>query len=78
MESLITRTNMANRNRKITIAHRNRTELSIIALKNHSEDVKGFHIVSMISQLHSNIFIAVWVNSHVSITIQKTYKNLND
>jgi hypothetical protein len=69
---------MANRNRKITIAHRNRTELSIIALKNHSEEENGFQILSIISQLHSKIFIAVWVNSHVSITIQKTYKNLND
>jgi hypothetical protein len=50
---------MANRNRKITIAHRNRIELSIIALKNHSEEVNGFQILSIISQLHPKIFAAV-------------------
>lgn len=50
---------MANRNKNVITAHQNRTELSIIALKNHSGEVKGFQIVSIMSQVHSSMFIVV-------------------
>jgi phage regulator Rha-like protein len=59
LASFIVRIKAANRNKNIIIAVRNRKGLSIIVFKTHSAEVKGFHITSVIFQLHSIIFIAV-------------------
>ena len=59
LASFITQIRIDNRNKKITIAVQNRKELCRIVFKNHSEEVKELQIISEISQLHSNIFIAV-------------------
>ena len=50
---------MANRSNDIVIAVQNRKELCKIVLKIHSDEVSGFQIISMISQLHSSILMAV-------------------
>ena len=73
-ESLTTQISTANRNKKIIIAVQNRKELCKIVLKIHSDEVKGFQITSVISPLHSIIFIAACANSPVSIILQKYIK----
>jgi hypothetical protein len=62
---------MANRIKDIVIADRNQKELCKIVLTNHTDEEKGSQIMSTISQLHSNMFIAAWANSPVSMISQK-------
>jgi len=71
LASFMVQINIANRSKNITKAVRNRKELSRIVLKNHSTDVKGFQITSVIFQLHSIIFMAVCAKSPVSMILQK-------
>ena len=71
LASFIVQINMANHNKNIISAVQNRKELSRIVLKNHSADVNGFQITSVISQLHSKISMAVCANCPVSMILQK-------
>ena len=71
LASLITQISADIRIRNIIIALHSRMSLWNIVEKNHSEEVKGFHITSVISPLHSSTFIAAWANSPVSIISQK-------
>jgi hypothetical protein len=59
LASFIVRISTANRNRDTVIAVQNQKELCKIVLKNHTVESNGFQIISTISQLHSNKFIAV-------------------
>jgi hypothetical protein len=59
LASFIVRISIANRSKATVIAVQNRKELCIIVLKIPSDEVNGFQIISVISQLHSIIFIAV-------------------
>jgi phage regulator Rha-like protein len=59
LASFIVRIRTASRNRDTVMAVQNQKELCKIVLKNHAVEVKGFKIISEISQLHSNMFIAV-------------------
>ena len=68
--SFITRINTDSRTRNITIAVRNRTSLWKIPSKKDSAS-KGFQIASIISPLHSSMFMAAWVKSPVSMISQK-------
>ncbi len=68
--SFITRISTENHTRNIIIAVRNRTSFWNMPSKNDS-DSKGFQIASIISQLHSNMFTAVWAKSPVSMNSQK-------
>ena len=68
--SFITRINTESRTRNITIAVRNRTSFWKIPSKTDSAS-KGFQIASIISQLHSSIFMAVCAKSPVSMISQK-------
>ena len=71
LASFIVRIKIANRTKNIIIAVRNQKELCKIVLKIHSDDVKGFQITSVISQLHSSMFTAAWAKSPVSMISQK-------
>lgn len=71
LESFITQINVAIQIKKIIIAHQSRILLWNIVEKNHSVEENGFHNVSHIFSLHSNMLIAVCVNSPVSIIQQK-------
>ena len=71
LASFIVRIKIANRTKNIIIAVRNQKELCKIVLKIHSDDVKGFQITSVISQLHSSMFTAAWAKSPVSMILQK-------
>ena len=59
LASFIVRISIANRSNATVIAVQNRKEFCIIVPKIPSDEVKGFHMISAISQLHSIIFIAV-------------------
>ena len=56
--SFITQISVAIHIKNIVKADQNRTELSKIVSKNHSDEVRGFQITSTISQLHSKMFMA--------------------
>lgn len=58
LASFIVRINIANRNNDIDMAAQNRKELCKIVPKIHSDEVRGFQIISVIFQLHSIIFMA--------------------
>ena len=71
LASFMVRIRTDNRIKKMIMAVRNQKELCKIVLKTHSDEVKGFQITSLISQLHSNIFMAVCAKSQVSMISQK-------
>ena len=58
LESFIVRISAISRKNEIAMANRNRTGLFTIESKNHSDEERGFHIASTISQLQSIISIA--------------------
>jgi hypothetical protein len=53
------------------MAVRNQKELCKIVFKIHSDEVKGFQMTLVISQLHSSMFMAVCAKSPVSMILQK-------
>jgi len=69
-ESFITRINTESHTKNITIALQIRTSFWKMPSQNDSAS-KGFQIVSIISPLHSKIFMAVCANCPVSIISQK-------
>ena len=71
LASFMVRIRTDNRIKKMIMAVRNQKELCKIVLKTHSDEVKGFQITSLISQLHSSIFMAVCAKSQVSMISQK-------
>ena len=71
LASFMVRIKTDNRTKKMIMAARNQKELCKIVLKTHSDEVKGFQITSLISQLHSSIFMAVCAKSPVSMISQK-------
>jgi len=71
LASFMVRIKTDNRTKKMIMAVRNQKELCKIVLKTHSDEVKGFQITSLISQLHSSIFMAVCAKSPVSMISQK-------
>lgn len=58
LESFIVRISAISRKNEMTIANRNRIGLFTIESKNHSDEERGFHIASTISQLQSIMSIA--------------------
>ena len=58
LESFIVRIKAMIRKNEIAIANRNRTGLFTIESKNHSDEERGFHIASTISQLQSIMSMA--------------------
>jgi len=68
LASFITRIMAAIRNKNITIADRNRISFWKIESKKDFQS-KEFHMLFIISQLHSSKLIAVWVNCPVSINL---------
>lgn len=71
LASFMVRIKTDNRTKKMIMAARNQKELCKIVLKTHSDEVKGFQITSLKSQLHSSIFMAVCAKSPVSMISQK-------
>ena len=59
LASFMVRISIANRSIAIIKAAQNRKELCKIVPKIHSEEVNGFQMTSVMSQLHSIMFIAV-------------------
>lgn len=76
LASLIVQINAIIQSIEMIIADRNRIGLCNMVPKNHSEDVRGFHIMSVIVQFHSSISIVACANSPVSINFEKNIKCL--
>ena len=76
LESFMVQINAMIRSTEMIIDARNRMGLFNIVPKNHSEDVRGFHITSVIAQFHSSISIVACANCPVSINFTKNIKCL--
>jgi len=66
-ESFTARINAIIRKNETTITNHNRIVLFSIVSKNHSVEVIGFQITSVMSQLQSIMFIATWASCPVSM-----------